>query len=92
MALTPEYTLNRITVDLLTEEPISQRRLDSMAREVTENLHLLVVEQEDSAVVKIDKYVEAHVHAAVDDRCQFCLEKSLDYKSGTSVAEEEGLI
>lgn len=93
MAQTPEFTLNRITLDLLTEEPISQRRLDIMAREATENLHLLVVEQDDSAVVKIDKYVEAHVHATADgERCVSCLEHSLDYKSGMSVAEAQELI
>jgi hypothetical protein len=89
----PEYTLNRITLDLLTEEPISQRRLDSMAREATENLHLLIVEKEDAAVVKIDKNIEAHVHAtSTGDRCPNCLEHSLDYKSGESVAEEAGLL
>lgn len=89
----PEYTLNRITLDLLTEEPISQRRLDTMAREATENLHLLVVEQDDSAVVKIDKYTESHVHSTSSgERCPNCLEHSLDYKSGESVAEEAGLL
>ena len=89
----PEYTLNRITIDLLTEEPISQRRMDSMAREATENLHLLVVEKEDAAVVKIDKYTEAHPHATSSgERCPNCLEHSLDYRSGESVAEEAGLI
>lgn len=81
-----EYTLNRITLDLVTREPISQRRMETMAREATENLHLLVVEQEDGAVVKIDKYVEAHVHDTADgDRCPNCLQHSMDYKSGEAV-------
>lgn len=81
-----DFTLNRITLDIVTREPISQRRMDIMAREATENLHLLIVEQEDGAVVKIDKYVEAHVHdTAGGDRCPNCLEHSMDYKSGEAV-------
>lgn len=79
-------TLTRITVDLVTEEPLSDRRMETIARETTEHVHLLGVETEDQANVKVDKYVEAHIHDTGDgDRCGQCVQHSLDYRNGDIV-------
>lgn len=79
-------TLTRFTVDLVTEEELSQRRMDSLARELTDHLHVLGVETEDQANVQVDKHVTAHVHDCGDgDRCSFCLEYSRDYRNGDIV-------
>lgn len=82
-----EKFLTRITVDLVTDEPLSERRQMTMAREVTENLHVLVVEDEDQPLKEVEKYINAHTHDTADGtRCQVCVEQSLDYRSGTGVA------
>jgi hypothetical protein len=77
--------LHRITIDLVAEEELSQRRMDTMAREAAENLHLLIAEKEDQAILNLDKYAEAHVHNTEDgDRCGHCLHHSKDYRSGNT--------
>jgi hypothetical protein len=78
--------LTRFTVDLITDEELSERRIEIIAREMTENLHVLVVETEDAVVSGVDKYAYGHVHdTAEGDRCSYCVNESRDYKSGDAV-------
>jgi len=81
--------LTRFTIDLVTKEPLSERRVAMLAREMTENLHVLLIEPEDEAHVEVDKLAYGHVHdTAAGDRCPVCVEGSLDYRNGISVVEE----
>lgn len=79
-------TLTRFVIDLVTEEPLSDRRMETLARETTEHLHLLGVEAEDEANVKVDKLAEAHIHDTGDgDRCGHCANHARDYRNGDIV-------
>lgn len=81
-------TLNRFTVDLVTEDELSQRRLDILAGELSEWLHLLGVEVEDEMENVSDKFVSGHVHDATESRCRTCAYQAQDSKNGDVVSEK----
>jgi len=78
--------ITRFTVDLVTEEPLSERRQEMMAGEISENLHLLVIEPEDEMINVLDKYVNGHTHDATQERCPQCYYHCRDSKNGDVVA------
>ena len=82
--------LTRFTVDLVTDEELSERRVQVIARELTDNLHVLVVEAEDEANMEVDKLAYGHVHNGGNNgnRCPVCTDASLDYRDGNSVVDE----
>lgn len=78
--------LTRFTVDLVTEEELSERRIEIIAREMTENLHVLVVETEDAPIKSVEKNAHGHVHDVADgSRCAWCVNEAKDYKNGDVV-------
>ncbi len=78
--------LTRFTVDLVTDEELSDSRIAAIARDMTSTLHILGVEDEDGAHSEVDKFAYGHTHdTAEGDRCGHCVEESLDYKNGDTV-------
>ena len=76
----------RFIIDGVFEEPPSERRIEIMSREITDNLHVLIAEKEDEVHTEVEKLAYGHVHdTAAGDRCGVCLEASMDYRSGDSV-------
>jgi hypothetical protein len=79
-------TLTRFTADLVTQEALSERRVEIISRQLTEYLHTLIVEDDDRPHLEVDKNAHGHVHDTADgDRCGYCLEESRDYRNGDSV-------
>ncbi len=78
--------LHRITVDVVCEEELSDRRLATIAAQASEYVHLLGTETDDEVIMVTDKYAEAHVHDSTDDRCRTCRYHSADDKNGDSVS------
>lgn len=80
--------LIRFTVDMVVAEPIPDHRMETIARELTEHLHVIGTEPEDQVHKEVDKLAVAHVHdTAGGDRCSECLEESLDFRSGATVLQ-----
>lgn len=79
--------LNRFTIDVVTEEPLSERRQQTISREMSEWVHLLGVETEDEMVNVNDKFAHGHTHDTTEDRCRQCNYFANDSKNGNSVAD-----
>lgn len=66
---------NRIVVDVITEEPLSEIRLRAMAREAADQIYAVVVEQEDGVIENAEKNMHGHVHVSTPRvNCEFCIE------------------
>lgn len=76
---------NRLVIDLVTDEPLSEHRLKSLAREASNNLHIVLTDPDDEVHEEVVKYAEGHYHEQNGDRCSYCVEMSLDYRSGDNV-------
>ena len=80
--------LTRFTVDLVTEEQLSERRVEVISREMTDNLHIILTEAEDEAYDQVNKHSYGHVHDTADgSTCPSCAENARDYRNGDRVAE-----
>ncbi len=78
--------LNRIVIDVVTEEELSERRMEIIAREATDYVHTIVMEPEDECHDEVDKLSETHVHDTGDgSRCPTCVNYSLDSRNGDNV-------
>jgi hypothetical protein len=78
--------LNRIVIDVVTEEELSERRMEIIAREATDYVHTIVMEPEDECHDEVDKLSHTHVHdTAEGERCSVCVNFARDYRSGDSV-------
>lgn len=66
--------LNRVVIDFWTEEELSERRKEIMAREVSDNLHIMA-EAEDGVDQKFEhKFFHIHEHDSTrDTSCRFCI-------------------
>ena len=86
--------LVRFTVDVVfpADQIPSQHRLDSLARALTENMHTVIVEEDDSANMKVEKYVHQHIHDATQSRCEDCQYHAYDDRNGDKVVEESQLM
>jgi hypothetical protein len=67
--------LNRITIDVVSKEQLSDGRLEHLSRECTDYLHVVLVEPEDDVHVELDKHYNYHVHDNTDgdSYCDFCV-------------------
>lgn len=78
--------LTRFIVDLVTDDELPPSRVRSIAREMTDNLHILGVEKDDNAFKHVEKLAKGHVHEVPNgERCFECLEFSNDSRSGDVV-------
>jgi hypothetical protein len=79
--------LTRFTVDLVTDEPLSETRVDTLSRELTDHLHVLGIEPEDEGHPELNsKLAYGHVHdTAEGDKCAYCRNNSVDYLNGDVV-------
>ena len=75
-------TLNRFTIDLVTDEPLSERRLQTIAREMSEWVHLLGVENDDEMINVSEKLAMGHAHDSTEDQCRVCNYASYDSRNG----------
>ncbi len=78
--------LNRFTIDVVTAEPLSERRQALLAAEISEWVHLLGTEVDDHPINVQDKYVDGHEHDATVERCSQCHYHSRDAKNGDRVS------
>jgi hypothetical protein len=81
--------ITRFVIDLITEEELSQRRRDTIAREMSEWTHLLGVETDDEMINVSDKQAVAHTHDATQDQCSQCNYHSWDSRNGDTVVEND---
>ena len=76
-------SLNRFVIDLTTDEELSERRIQSIAKELSDHVHLFS-EDEDGVDQKSDKLFYGHVHNAAEDICRYCRSHSRDGVDGES--------
>ena len=74
--------LNRFIVDVVTDEPLSERRMEMLAAEISEWVHVLGVESDDSPINVEDKYASGHEHDTTEERCGHCYYHARDSKNG----------
>lgn len=77
--------ITRFTIDVVTEDPLSERRQQIIAGEMSEWVHLLGMESEDGTINVSDKYVNGHTHDATQERCPQCHYHSRDAKNGDAL-------
>ncbi len=82
------FTLYRFTTDLVVEGELSGRRVEQIARELSENLHATVVESDDSPQLKVEKFADGHPHDTTEGRCNTCIYEGHDEKNGNTVVYE----
>lgn len=80
--------LTRFTVDLITEDPLSEVRQAALANELSGWLHLLGVEQDDEMENVTDKYVNGHTHDSTETKCRQCEYHAYDSKNGNTESEK----
>lgn len=76
--------LNRFLVDVVTDEEMSDRRLASIASELSEHVHVLGLEPEDGLVNVVDKQATGHTHDGTS-RCQVCEYNAYDSRNGDTL-------
>ena len=82
--------LNRLTVDFVSKEQLSDGRLEHLTRELTDYLHVVLVEPEDEVHVEIDKHYNYHAHDNTNGEsyCDFCVRvNAQDRLSGDVLVE-----
>lgn len=77
--------LNRIIIDVITEEELPERRMEIIAREATDYVFTIVMEPEDEVHSEVNKHSETHVHDATEERCSLCTSYGRDYLNGDVV-------
>ena len=84
--------LNRITLDLVTEEELPETRLKQITREAVDYVHVILVEPEDQAHDEIDKNANFHVHDNNDGNsyCEFCVSTNAQDRLNGDVLVERG--
>lgn len=66
---------NRIVVDVITEEPMTDVRLRTLAREASDWVHTIGVEPDDEVDETVDKNQHGHIHRSTrGENCMFCIE------------------
>ena len=70
--------INRFTVDVVTDEPMTEARAEQFNRELVNFAHVVQAEPEDSAHDEIDKNYNWHVHDNTDGNsyCDFCVRRN----------------
>ena len=90
MADQAEWHIVRFTVDAVfpADNMPSEYRREQIGRQLTENLHSTVVEDDDSVNMKVEKLVRVHVHDATERPCQDCNLGVYDDLNGDVVVEQ----
>jgi hypothetical protein len=94
MADQPENILLRFIVDAVVpaDSVPGEHRLNRMAGELSENLHVAIAEDSDELNMKIeDKYSHVHVHDATENQCRACAYHAFDEKNGDLVVENSSI-
>jgi hypothetical protein len=67
--------INRFTVDVVSDEPMTESRAEQFAREMVNFGHVVQAEPEDLVHDEIDKNYNWHVHTNTDGEsyCDFCV-------------------
>ena len=81
-------TLTRLVVDLVTEEELSEARVRAISSELSDNLHVIVVEDEDQPNLHVEKNFRGHVHDNSEGGyCPWCVKHAEDRLNGDIVVE-----
>lgn len=85
-------TLYRFVVDAVTDDELSPYRAQQLAKELSDNLHVTVVEPEDGVNLRVEKLHLVHLHDATEETgggyCQDCVNVGYDGRNGDWVVEE----
>jgi hypothetical protein len=83
--------LNRITIDVVSKEQLSESRLEHLSREATNFVHVVLVEPEDEVHVELDKHYNYHLHdnTTGESYCEFCVHTNAqDRLSGDQLVQQ----
>ncbi len=85
-----DWVLVRYTVDAVypAEAVPNEYRRDAIARELTENLHSSVSDEDDQINMKVEKLVRQHIHDNTESPCQDCNLDVYDDRNGNSVVAD----
>lgn len=86
--------LLRIVLDAVVtddEDMPNQYRLQELATEASQNLHVTIAEREDGLNMAVEKLATTHVHDSTNGPCQYCVNMGYDERNGASVMEESGV-
>ncbi len=85
-----QWALLRFTVDVVVDAETvpNEYRREALARQLTENMHGSILEDEDGANMKVDKLTRVHIHDATERPCNDCNIDVYDDRNGNSVVAE----
>ncbi len=85
-----EWRLVRFTIDVVVDAETvpNEFRREALARQLTENMHSTILEDEDGANMRVEKYTLVHVHDATETPCKTCQYNAFDDRNGNSVVQE----
>lgn len=76
--------LNTLIIEVVTEDELTERRLNDIAAETSEYIHVVLTEPDDSVIVVNDVRSTAHIHDGTS-RCAFCEHNAYNSRNGDIV-------